>query len=412
VSKAGKIALLILSLVFFLAWAWWFLTDEALDAETARWLEKDQVPTPSQGLDYLFLMGLMAPVDEDPIEYALDLTRQVDPVLDQPVDYLPELMRDSPCDIDDWDCWAREDSLWVANTLASYEHVLGRWHSLPVHHDFGEEPLSWLFRLALPALEALDYFLALQLVAAKHSGNLDELALQAFDQAARLASARPNDGNILSLLFFESIRERSIRQLFLAIRLGAEPPSSELIEQNFAARIVIEDHLSVWARRELSGFRDFRATFQRGLPDFLLASKNRTLNRARECLEQAFPLADESKLLELMESESELCGPAWRSWRNWRGDDLIHLFFMAPDSVACRVHGVARREHLAKAILHALIAYESESQRLTAIGRANPYHPDAGAFLKGEQVCFDLPAAACGEVCLPAPWSVNSLADH
>jgi hypothetical protein len=411
-SMPSRKALVLLAVTLLIIWAWWFLSDEALNPATEAWLEENHERSKSEGLDYLLLMGLMAPANENPIEYARDLVKQVEADPELQVDYLLDLMRNSPCDIDDWSCWNRDDSPWIANALERNSHALNRWYSLPVHQDFGEEPLSWLFGLGVPVLDALEHLLTFQLIDAKRWEELDELALKALEHAGRMAASRPMDGNNLSLLIFEVIKQRSLDHMMEAIRLGAKPPPREVIGQHFGERLSIEDQLRAWAQREFLEFRNFRAILHRGFPDILLARKNRTLNRARACLAQSFALVDKAKLFDVMKAESELCGPEWRSWRNWRGDELIHLFFMAPENVACRVHVVAQRELLAEATLHAVLDYHLESQRLAAIGQANSFGPNAGAILKGEEVCFDLPTAACGEVCLSAPWPVNSPAQH
>ena len=411
-SALKKLVIISLAFCFLLALIWWFLADEALDPATQAWLEDGYESPHSEGLDYLLFMGLMAPANENPIEYARHTARQMDAGTDVQVDYLPELMRNSPCDIDDWDCWKRDDSQWVASTLESNDHALNRWYSLPVHHDFGEEPLSWLFGLGVPAVESLQHLQTLQLVDAKRRQDLDQLALKAVEHAARMAEARPMDGNILSLVLFEAIRQTSLNQMMEAIRLGAVPPPQEDIEELFANQISVEDHLIVWSHREFQKFSNLRPSFHRQFPNFLLARENRTLNRARACLEQAVPLSEPTLLFEFMEAESEICDPDWKSWRNWRGDDLIDLYFWGLESSACRVHGAAQRELLANATLVALVANHSESQRLAAVGRANPFHPYLGAILKGEEICFEALAPTCGEACLPAPWRVDSVAEE
>jgi len=402
------VVMISLAICFLLVLTWWFLADEALEPATEAWLEKGHERPPSEGQDYLLFMGLMAPDNENPIEYARHLAEQMEAGADAEVDFLPELMRNSPCDIDDWECWKHDDSPWVANTLQYNGHALNRWYSLPVHHDFGDEPLSWLFRLGVPAVESLQHLQTLQLVDAMRRQDLDELASKAIEHAARMAEARPKNGNILSLLLFEAIRQRSLNQLMEAIRLGAALPPQEDIEQLFAHQISVEDKLIVWSHREFQKFTNLRPRFHRQFPNFLLARENRTLNRARACLEQVVALSESASLFEFIEAESEICGSDWRSWRNWRGDDLIDMYFWGQESSACRVHGVAQRDLLARAILGSLVEHHSESQRLAAVSRANPFHPDLGAVLEGENICFEPLAPNCGEVCLPAPWSAKS----
>jgi hypothetical protein len=371
-----RLAIAIVFLAALVAAASWFHADEPLDPATLAWLEPSRTDQNIEGLDYLILMGAMAPANADPIEHARELLRRKEADFDLQIDYLSELMQGSPCEIDDWACWDSDQTPWVTDTLANYAHVLERWYSLPVHHDFDEEPIRrWLFGLMIPALELLGNLMTLQLVDAKRNQDLDELALQMLEQATQLSAARPVDGKSISLVVFELIRQRAIKQMLLAVRFGAASPPPERLDQLLTHQMSLGDQLLAWAQYEFDQLEYAYPFLHRDFPDNLLARENRTLNRARACLEQVIELADPARLFDFIEAEAEICGSDWRSWRNWRGDDSIDVFFFHRTDIACRIRELAHRDYLAIAVLDALAAEDTEDLRQAEVARANPFYP-------------------------------------
>lgn len=391
------------------AGVWRFLADEALEPATKAWLDTPRADQDAEGLDSLFFMGLMAPLGADPTDHARDLMRQLEEDFNLRVDYVLELMADSPCEIDDWGCWENDDTSWVAEALADYAHVLERWYSLPVHHDFGTDSLTrWLFALLGPSLELLSHLMTLQLLDGKRNQRLDELATLALDHAVQLSVARPTDGNSIALVMFEVLKRESINQMMRAVRFGGEPPDQERLDQFMVQKLPVGDQLVAWGRSE---FDRLQYAWPRVYRDFLerrLDNKCRTLNRARACLEQVIELADPAPLFEFMEAEAKICGDDWRSWRNWHGDRLIDLYIFSRNDMACRIRELAHGDDLVIALLDALVAEEDEANRLAAVARANPFYPERGAFLKADRICFEPLAPACGQTCLQAPWPVTS----
>lgn len=410
-----KLAVALLAVLLLGAGTWWFLADEALEPATQAWLDAPRAEQGTEGLDYLILMGLMAPAEADPIEHARDLIRQKEADHDLRFDYLPDLMQNSPCEIEDWACWENDETPWVADTLAEYAHVLDRWYSLPVHLDFDAEAdnekrlTRWVLGLFVPPLELLDHLMTLQLVDAKHNQHLDDLALQALEQAVQLSAARPDAGSSISLLIFEVLKQQPIRHMMRAVRFGAAVPEQERLDQFMAHQLQVDDQLTAWARSEFDRFHDAWPHLYRDFLDRQLDKENRTLNRARACLEQVIELADPDRVFAFMEAEEEICGPEWRSWRNWHGDWLIDFYMLfSVNTIACRILELAHRDDLAIALLNALAAEDSEDLRLAAVARANPYYPERGALMKEDQICFEQLAPGCGESCLPAPWPITS----
>jgi hypothetical protein len=407
-KSVKKAAVVLFAVICLGAGGWWFLADEELEPATQAWLEAPRAGQDAEGLDFLFFMGLMAPPGADPIEHARDLIRQHEEDFDLRIDYLPDLMAGSPCEIDDWACWDSDNTSWVADTLVDYAHVLDRWYSLPVHHDFGAEPIMrWLLGVLAPSNQLLDHLITLQLIDAKRNQRLDELALKALEQSAQLSSARPVEGNSVGLLIFELLKSQSVRHILRAVRFGAEPPDQERLDQFMAHQLPVADQLVAWTQLEFDRFHYTWPRVHRDFSDRLLDKENRTLNRARACLEQVIELADPAKLFEFMEAEVEICGPDWRSRRNWHGDELVDHLVFGRNDIACRVHGLAHRDDLAIALLAALAVQDTETARLAEVARANPYYPERGAFLKEDQVCFESLGPGCGETCLPAPWPVT-----
>lgn len=321
--------------------------------------------------------GIAAPAGVDPVEHAHALIDQLEQDFNLRFDYVSDLMKDSPCEIEDWDCWRNDDSTWLADTLHDHEHVLSRWYQLPLYGDFEGGPKRWIFGLLATAVE----------------------------HAARLAAARPNDGTILSHLSFDLVRGISLRQAMRAIRFGATAPTPEQLDLLLLNRLSISHALEAWALSELARLQSAHPFLHWGYVEQLLARENRTLNRARSCLEQVVELAEPDKLAEFILTEAEICGPGWQSWRNWRGDESIDLYIFNLDLAACQVSSMAQRDVLAHASVRARFEHDSEQQRLAAIAASNPFYPDRGAFIRDESVCFESLSAGCGEACVLKPWN-------
>lgn len=404
-KKAAIAAIVLLCLA---AGVWWFLADEALEPATQAWLDAPRADQAAEGLDFLLFMGSMAPAGADPIEYARGLISLKEADFKFLVNYPPDIMQDAPCAIKDWVCWEIDDSTWVAHTLSNHAHVLERWQSLPVHNDFGDQPLRWVLSLVAPALDSRDHLMKIQLIDAHRRDNLNELASQALDHAAKMALARPRDGNALSLLLFEITRQQSINQVMKAIRLGASPPVRETLDQFLSGQLLVDDQLTASAYHDFDRLRNALPYIHRYFPGTLLARENRTLNRVRACLENVIELADPARLLEFLKAEEKICGPEWRSWRNWRADEIIEMQLYGSGLSACRIITRSLHDTLVEASLSVLTTQDSDDLRLAQIARANPFYPERGALLKGDRVCFESLAPACVEACLPAPWPVTS----
>lgn len=387
----------------------WLTIDEPLAESTREWLEAGRINPRLESLDYIYLVGLTAPEGENPIEYGRALLRRVetDPFFD--FDLTTELLNDLPCEPANIACWKQSETPWPDEVLQANRHILERWQSYPVHGDFVIPATGPTFTVLTPVIQLADKLLYLDLVNHWHHGKLDEDIEALTWQVEHLAQVPREAEDLLSVLMIQAIVRSRMNHLMVAIRWGGDP-GTDFSQNKLHEPFDTQSILARWARRELQVIDHLSPHF--GWPLGVASQRNRTLNRARQCVEEVVKLADREELLKALESGFGDCGGLPLRLRNWKGDQIVNWTLLVDDTTACRAHLANLYLELSTALLESRMRFDNPEARIAHVAKTNPFGPEAGVLLRDEQVCYAVPNKfACTNICLAAPFEVEETSD-
>lgn len=387
----------------------WLTIDESLEESTRHMLEAGRSNPRQESLDFLYLVGLAAPEGEDPIESGRAILRRVeaDPFLE--FDLTTELLDNLPCKPSDLACWKEPKTPWPAGVLQANRHILERWRSYPVHGDFFIPATGPPLGVLTPVIELANNLVSLGLVDLWRHGKLDEGIDALTREAEQLAEVPREAEDLLSVMMIQAFVRSRMNHLMLAIRWRGDPgiefPENKLHEPRDTKLV-----LTRWARRELQIIDHLPPHF--GWPLGLASQRNRTLNRARRCLEEVVRLADRNEFLKALRSGFGDCGGLPLRLRNWKGDQIVNWMLLVNETTACRAHLANLHLELATALLEARTRFDNPEARRTYIATTNPFGSEAGILVRNKAICYLAPnASACSNICLTSPFELGETSD-
>jgi|GEM_PF-2608469 len=388
----------------------WLLVDEPLEDSTSHWLADGQDARPVESLDFLYLVGMAAPAGVDPVEHGRSILRQVESDPRVRIDLTAERLGDLPCEIEDLDCWQQSGPPWPDAALEANRHILKRWQSFPVYGDFFLPPSAPVLTTLIPTVQFATNLSTLDLVKRWQRGELEKAIVATTLQLEGLARIPPEAQDLLSVLLIDAFIGTRMHDLMLALRLNGKR-NIKLPDNPVHHPIDVESVLTHWARRELQFFANLSAHHR--WPLAIASQPNRTLNRARRCLEEVIRLANRDALLEALRTEAGDCGGRRVRLRNWHGDQMVNQFMIVNPMSACRAHMINLRLQLATALLEAQARFDDWNARLSHVGAGNPFGPEVGALVREDQICYSNPhPSACSTTCLTPPFKTGETAER
>ena len=397
-----KLILSILAL-FFTTVSLIFIIDSELSSEAKYYLEYPINLDRAVSRDYLFMLGIHSPEGEQPIEYGKTLFENRNlPEPSIPSPSIDELMDGSPCELSDFSCWQRDPSAnkWLSLKVQQHLHIHERWVQYPINNDYSSSAHADL--LFLPdQLEYLSLLRRLFIVyeVILNSKNNGRVASGLKKQIIRLVGIQEPAfyGAIDYIVHFIVIRSLIDDALFL---IDASNYSGFVfdISELTGLQFDIEHAFDSITAHELAFFKYAPL----GQPFF---SRNRTLNRAFECVNLIRRLANRANFDQSILNGADSCSSLSIRWWNLLGDRWVRDFsgLAFNQNIACHFHSFNDELLIFRAILELQVndKFISFEEKLNNIERKNPYFPDFGIEKPEGQICFSVPESySCTLPCL------------